>query len=529
MSTVKNVTIIPATRNLHAKMPKTATAKRRVAGYARVSTDSEEQQTSYEAQVDYYTRYIQSKPEWAFVDVYTDEGISALNTRHRDGFNRMIADALAGNIDLIITKSVSRFARNTVDSLTTVRKLKEHGVEVYFQKENIFTLDSKGELLITIMSSLAQEESRSISENVTWGQRKRFADGKVSMPYGQFLGYEKGPDGLPCIVESEAETVRQIYRMFMDGKTTGAIAKALTVVGIPTPAGKQKWQGTTVESILTNEKYKGSALLQKCFTVDFLTKKMKSNEGEVPQYYVENSHPAIIQPEEFERVQHEMARRKAKGKRTSCTSPFSGKIICADCGGLFTPKVWHSNDQYRRVIWQCADKYKHDAPCHTPHLYEKDIQTLFIQALSRLLKDRDAILADCRLMQETLSDCTALDRESKELLREMEVVTGLTRQCVSENATNPIDQAEYIDRYNGYVERFDKLKVRYEALQTERTVRYGNLERIGGFMFAIQELDTLPIGFDEKLWNTLVDHVAVYYDERVVFTFQGGKEIEEWL
>ena len=170
MATAKNVTVIHATLNLHTGTPKASNKKRRVAGYARVSTDSDEQFTSYEAQVDYYTNYIQSRPEWEFVEVYTDEGISALNTKRREGFKRMIADALNGKIDLIVTKSVSRFARNTVDSLTTVRDLKDKGVEVYFEKENIWTMDSKGEFLITIMSSIAQEESRSISENVTWGQ-----------------------------------------------------------------------------------------------------------------------------------------------------------------------------------------------------------------------------------------------------------------------------------------------------------------------------------------------------------------------
>ena len=210
-----NVTVIPATRSLHAKASVSVTDKRSVAGYARVSTDSDEQYTSYEAQVDYYTQYIQAHPDWQFVGVYADEGISGLNTKNRDGFNRMVADALDGKIDLIVTKSVSRFARNTVDSLTIIRKLKDAGCECFFEKENIYTFDGKGELLLTIMSSLAQEESRSISENVTWGQRKRFADGKVSLPYGHFLGYEKGPDGLPQIVPEEAEIVRDIYRMFI--------------------------------------------------------------------------------------------------------------------------------------------------------------------------------------------------------------------------------------------------------------------------------------------------------------------------
>ena len=220
-------------------------------------------------------------------------------------------------------KSVSRFARNTVDSLVTVRKLKEKGVEVYFEKENIYTLDSKGELLITIMSSLAQEESRSISENVTWGQRKRFADGKVSLPYSHFLGYRKGENGLPEIVPEEAETVRWIYSLFLSGKTTCSIASLLTREGIPTPAGKKKWAASTVESILKNEKYKGNALLQKAFTVDFLTKKQKKNEGEVPQYYVENSHPAIIDPAEWKLVQRELERRKSIGRSYSGNSIFS--------------------------------------------------------------------------------------------------------------------------------------------------------------------------------------------------------------
>ena len=270
----------------------------------------------------------------------------------------MIQDALEGKIDLIITKSVSRFARNTVDSLVTVRKLKEKGVEVYFEKENIYTLDSKGELLITIMSSLAQEESRSISENVTWGQRKRFADGKVTLPYKNFLGYKKGDDGLPEIVPKEAEIVRLIYKLFIEGKTVNAIANYLMSKNILSPSGKQTWRTSTIESILTNEKYKGSAILQKKFTVDFLQKKMKVNEGEVPQYKVEESHPAIIHPEEWELVQLEMKRRKASGKHHNSSSPFSAKLICGDCGEFYGSKVWHSNSKYKRTIWQCNNKFK---------------------------------------------------------------------------------------------------------------------------------------------------------------------------
>jgi DNA invertase Pin-like site-specific DNA recombinase len=250
---MSKITKIPPRLNPATFAPIESAVKRKVAGYARVSTDSEEQKTSYTAQVDYYTKYIKGRDDWEFAGVYTDEGISATSTARRTGFNTMIANALDGKIDLIVTKSVSRFARNTVDSLTTIRKLKEKGVEVYFEKESIYTLDSKGELLLTIMSSLSQEESRSISENVTWGQRKRMADGKISLPYGHFLGYRKGENDIPEIVPEEAEIVKFIYRTFMLGKTAHHIAEELTLKKIPTPAGKEVWSTSTIESILTTK------------------------------------------------------------------------------------------------------------------------------------------------------------------------------------------------------------------------------------------------------------------------------------
>jgi len=253
----RTVTTIPATILQHTSAPISEFGKRRVAGYVRVSTDNDEQQSSYDAQVDYYTNYIKSREDWEFIDVYTDDGISATSTAKRAGFNKMVADALAGKIDLIVTKSVSRFARNTVDSLSTIRKLKENGTEVFFEKESIWTFDNKGELLITIMSSLAQEESRSISENVTWGHRKRMQDGKVSVPYSRFLGYDKGENGTLVINEKEAEIIRLIYKMFLEGNTPHGIAKYLSAQGIPSPGGKATWNPVSIRSALSNEKYKG--------------------------------------------------------------------------------------------------------------------------------------------------------------------------------------------------------------------------------------------------------------------------------
>lgn len=526
MPAARAVTVIPATINLHSQIPVVAAGKRRVAGYARVSTDSDEQFTSYEAQIDYYTRYIQNNPEWEFVSVYTDEGISATNTRHRDGFNQMISDALAGKIDLIVTKSVSRFARNTVDSLSTIRKLKENHIEVYFEKENIWTFDSKGELLLTIMSSLAQEESRSISENVTWGQRKRFADGKVSLPYKQFLGYEKGPDDIPVVVEEEAKIVRRIFALFMAGKTPYLIAKALTADGIPTPARKSKWGTTTVASILTNEKYKGAALLQKKFTIDFLDKKMKINEGEVPQYYIEQSHQPIIDPEEFDKVQAEFARRKGLGHRYSGNSIFASRIVCGDCGGFYGPKVWHSNSKYRRTIWQCNEKFSGERKCRTPHLREEDIKVRFLAAFNQLLNGKDTLLEDCRVMQDHLTNCSALDAELDELLREIEVVTELTRRCIQENARNVQSQEEYTERYNGYIARYDAAKAKLDALRKEKAQRLAQADSIGGFMFELSEYTEAVTEFDEGLWLAVIEKATAYHDGRLVFTFQNGLKLD---
>ncbi len=416
----KNIITIPATKS-HCMAAATDTPKkRRVAAYARVSTDREEQQSSYEAQVDYYTNYIRGRSDWIFVAVYADEGITGCNTKKRDGFNTMVADALAGHIDLIITKSVSRFARNTVDSLTTIRKLKEKKVECYFEKENIWTFDGKGELLLTIMSSLAQEESRSISENCTWGQRKRFQDGKVTVPFKRFLGYDRGTDGDLVVNEKQAAVVRRIYGLFLQGRSPYAIARLLTTEGVPSPGGKKTWAGGTVKSILTNEKYKGDALLQKVYTVDFLSKKKKRNEGEVPQYYVEGNHQAIIPRKEFEEVQRQMALRSLDKSRQSCTGIFSGKLKCGDCQSWYGSKVWHSTSKYRKIVWQCNHKFNSDQKCRTPHLEEETIRTLFIEAANQLLAEKKEIIENFYAITNVLFDTETAAEKMEKFLTELQ-------------------------------------------------------------------------------------------------------------
>ena len=497
---------------------------KRVAAYARVSSGKDAMLHSLSAQVSYYSELIQSRSGWQYVGVYADEALTGTKD-NRENFQRLLADCRAGLVDMVITKSISRFARNTVTLLETVRELKTLGVDVFFEKEAIWTMDSKGELLITIMSSLAQEESRSISENVTWGQRKRFADGKVSIPYSHFLGYRKGEDGLPEIVPEEAEIVRSIYRMCIEGKSTNAIAKHLTKAKIPTPAGKEVWQRATVESILKNEKYKGSALLQKKFTVDFLQKKMKVNEGEVPQYYVEHSHEAIIAPEEWEKVQLELARRKASGHQTHCASPFSGKIVCGDCGEFYGSKVWHSTSKYRRTIWQCNAKFHNEEKCRTPHLYEDDLKRHFVSALSQLLTDRTALVEDGRLLRQELLDFFEIEEKQCKISQELAVVTELIRKQIIENAAREQSQTAYTEQYDSLTARYEALQAQHDALQQEKKQREIQADAISGCLFALQELDLLRVQFSEALWNATVERVTVYADERLVFRFKNGAEI----
>lgn len=521
----KKVMKIPATVSQFTASPIDSRKKRKVAGYARVSTDHDEQLTSYEAQLDYYTTLIKSHDDWEFAGMYSDEGVTGTSTKKREGFQTMVADALAGKIDLIITKSVSRFARNTVDSLSTIRELKEHNTEVYFEKENIWTFDSKGELLITIMSSLAQEESRSISENVTWGHRKRMADGKVAVAYSRFIGYDKGEDGSMVINEEEAKVIRLIYGEFLTGLSYHAIADRLTALGIQTPGGKHKWSQSTVKSILQNEKYKGDALLQKSYTPDFLTKKQVVNNGEVPQYYVQGSHEPIIEPEIFDRVQ-DMIKQRASKRGYSGVTIFSSRIYCGECGAAYGSKVWHSTDKYRRVIWQCNAKFKEKKHCSTPHLTEEEIKAAFVRAANKLLTDRTVVLKELREIQKTLTGTDELEAEQKQLAEQMNADADAVQELIAQNARVAQDQTEYNLRYDALVSHFDKTKARYEQVTAEIAMKGVRRREFGRFIKSVEDLPEMIREFDEALWGSLVEKVTVYSKDRIVFTMTSGMEIE---
>lgn len=418
---------------------------------------------------------------------------------------------------MIITKSVSRFARNTVDSLTTVRQLKEVGVEIYFEKENIWTLDSKGELLITIMSSLAQEESRSISENVTWGLRKQFAEGKVHFPYTNVLGFKAGEDGAIVVDQDEAKTVRYIFQQALIGKSPYHIAKDLTEQVIPSPSGKSHWNATTIKRMLRNEKYKGDALLQKTYTTDFLTKKKNINRGELPQYYVENNHEAIVDRETFDAVQQVL---ENKGRKSS-TTIFSSKLVCGDCGHFFGSKVWHSTSKYRRVIYQCNEKYKGISKCSTPHVTEEEVIQWFISAVNQVLDNRIEVIDNLYVLL-SIGNLEVIDEQIKVLETEAEVVSQLVANLVSENAIIRQDQDKYLKKYNQLTSKYEGIVQDIESLELQRMQKSKRNKELQDFIGTLEKLGKVLTDFDELLWESLVESVMINEDKGAKFKFKNG-------
>lgn len=501
--------------------------KRRAAAYARVSSDHDDQTASCAVQVDYYTSYIQSRDDLEFVKVYTDEGISGTSTARRAGFNQMIADALDGKIDLIITKSVSRFARNTVDGLSAIRLLKENKVECYFERENIRTFDSKGELLLTIMASIAQEEARSVSENCTWGQRKRFADGKVTVPFKRFLGYERGSDGGLIVSPLQAETVREIYDLFLSGMSPYAIAKLLTERNIPSPGGKAKWYKATVTSILSNEKYKGDALLQKVYTTDYLTKRKKLNTGELPQFYVEGDHEPIIAPELFEQARLELDRRRAarqaavqaasvgKRKPRSVKKPISSaaepseplflpKLFCGKCGSPFSARTLYSTNNFSKTLMECPH-------CADAHITASEAESLFIEAVNRLIPRKNELIASSALFCKRLESTKALKAARAELTAKPDS-TSAANGTNSANSSDSTNDANSADKLAALDRRIDELTAQKLKMRL--------------FRKALKRMTAPLCEFDKTLFPELVDRIVCTPNNEVRVIFNDGTQIE---
>lgn len=515
------VRVIPSTIDPLSQLPIGNKEKRKAAAYARVSTNSEEQYTSYEAQVTYYKDMIKERLDWEYVDVYSDEGISGTNTKRRVGFNKMINDALEGKINLIITKSISRFARNTLDTIKFVRKLKDKGVEVFFEKENLWTFDQKSELILTIMASIAQEESRSISQNITWGKRAAFQKGRVSFAYSTFLGYAKENDKI-VIVEDEAEIVRIIYRMFLvEGKTPTAIALYLKNKKVKTPSGRSSnWTKNTVTSILTNEKYKGDALLQKTYTENFLDQTIVKNTGQIPQYYVENSHPAIIDKHMWELVQIELDRRKELGAKYSGNDIFASKLVCSDCGGFYGKKKWHSGSKYERFVYQCNNKFKKgQSKCNTPHLTEDEIKLKFIEYYNITMEDKDRIIEDTNEVIDLLTNTEELDKQIDEVNNEILIVTELVNKLVEENSKTKITEDDYSKKYNQFSERYDELIKKQDELLKQKKDKESKATKLQAFIFGLKETEDQLKDWNEMVWMLLVESAVVSKNKSIEFKY----------
>ncbi len=376
----------------------------RVCAYCRISTNEEEQLSSYEAQVEYYTDKILQTPSWRFAGIYADEGIGGTSIRKRGEFNRMIEDCMAGKIDMVLTKTVSRFARNTVDSLKCIRQLKEKNIAVFFEKENINTLDCPGEVLLTILSSVAQQESETISTNTKWGIVRKFEKGELMLNYTNFMGYTKDQAGELTIVPEEAEIVKLVFKLYLEGQSLRKIAKHLEERGIKTIIGKDKWNASTIETMISNEKYMGDALLQKTYTVDCLTKKRVINNGIVPRYYVKNNHEPIIPENLFERVKLEREHRANAPKIYSLENAdvqkgrhsqyaLSRIVVCGECGRFYrrvTSASYKKHSSDSQISWRCNNRMEYGKKfCQeSPTIKEKNLHKSVLDAVNHLIRKK---------------------------------------------------------------------------------------------------------------------------------------------
>lgn len=519
---MSKVTVIEPTINPVTNLSIYKKVKRKVAAYARVSTDSDEQYTSYETQVEYYTNYIKSREDWDYVETYADEGISGTNRKRRVQFNKMINDALAGKINLIITKSISRFARNTLDTISIIRELKAHHIEVFFEKENIWTLDSKSEVILTIMASLAQEESRSISENVKWGKRKTFEKGKVSFAYSKFLGYKKGDDGKIEIDEDQAQIVREIYSFFLlDGMTASGIADFLNEK-YPQDV---KWRKNRINSILTNEKYKGDALLQKTYVADFLEHRTEVNNGVLPKYYVNNSHKPIINPEEWDLVQFEIKRRDLLGAKYSSIDPFGSKLICSECGSLYGRKVWHSNSIYRKIIYQCNHKFdeKNRHICKTPSLDEDEVKSKFVKAYSTLMDDRDKIISNLKDVITISFATEKYDEKISGLKFDLDILEEKVKSIVAERSN--LSSNDFEEKYNEINKRYTATSSDIKTLLKEKEEMTLKRNKLMSFIYFLENEPKKIDVWSKQTWMVLVESAVVKVNGSITFKFYDGNEI----
>ena len=536
MATVvkKNISVIPA-MPAYDRTVRPQMKALRVAAYCRVSTLMEQQESSYEAQVGYYTEKIKSNPNWKLAGIYADDGKSATSTKKRADFQTMIDDCMAGKIDMVITKSISRFARNTVDSLTHIRKLKEKNIAVYFEKEGINTLEGSGELLITILSSQAQEESRNISENCRWGIVRRFEDGKVIVNHSKFMGYTKDKEGNLVIVPEEAEVVRRIFRLFLEGNSSYRIKQILEADGIRTATGNTVWQATVIDKMLVNEKYMGDALLQKTYTVDFLTKKKVMNKGIVPQYYVEDDHEPIIPKELFHRVQEEKARRasiyrkgggkkdaEVKGKYSSQYA-LSDIMVCAECGQPYRRQVWSKYGQ-KKAVWRCDNRLKHGSRrCkHSPTLKEEILHEAIMEAINSVVEDEGEFVQAFRENVIRIIGSYSANAEPTEYDERIAELQQKMMKLIENSASTECADEVFDKEYREIADEIKNLKMKRTRVVRERQLAESYDQRMQDMEGYMRKTNYLKREFDDELVRRLLRTVRVINANKIEIQFQSG-------
>ena len=515
--------------------------QKRVAAYCRVSTDSEEQLTSYQNQMRVYTEMIAARKEWEFAGLYADEGISGTRADKRPEFQRMIRDCQNGKIDYIITKSVSRFARNTVECLEYIRSLKAQGIGIFFEEQNIDTLKSDSELYLVIYAGFAQSESESISKHITWTYRKNFEDGKVSFQYKRLLGYRKGEDGKPEIVPEEAAIVERIYEMFLAGQPVKMIAQTLQAEKIEIPGKNLSFSKNMIMNILRNEKYCGDCILQKTVTVDCISKTRKANQGEAPMYIVENNHPAIISREVFNRAQEELIRRqalRAKSDKTSITA--TGKyskyaltevLQCAECGSRYRRVTWTAHGR-KKIVWRCISRLDYGTKHYKDSITveEEALHGAVVRALNRFhTEDESTYLA---LMKATIGEAIGINGGSEEidlLTRRIDTLNKRMLDLVNETVAAGKDVESSEDEFKGISDQIEQLNRRIAAIQESIHKDGSRQARLEEIQNIIAERNANETQYDDSIVRQMIECIKVHNDGKLTIIFGGGYEIEETL
>ena len=532
------VEVIPATWNPTDESSREI-RKLRVAAYCRVSTELEQQQSSYDIQIEYYTRHIMQNPNWIFAGVFADDGRSATNTFRRDDFNQLMDQCLKGKVDMVITKSISRFARNTVDCISWVRKLKEKNVAVYFEKENLNTLDDSTEMILTILSSQAQEESRAISTNVKWGYARKFEKGESTRQ--RSYGFRKTPTGEMCIVEEEAAVIRNMARWFLDGDSLERIKHRLEEAGIETTTGKKTWSTGTIYNILTNEKIMGDVLLQKTFTADYLTKRRVKNSGQQKQYYVKNHHEAIIPKTVYYKIQEEIARRSSlkkagtrKGKTAqgvySSKYALTGIMVCNECGAHYRRTTWAKNGK-KVIVWRCINRLEHGTKrCHeSPTLKEEVVQEAIMRRLHGLAVDQEEVAFMNGVKEDILRAAKVVGGacSEEEIDKTIEELKEQLMEYVGMAAREEGGEAWYSDRMRTLGLQVTELKKRKESIQEQEKKReeYEYLDREISRMMSETGRESGE-EFDDILIRQMVREIRVISKDKLQLLLRTGMTLD---